>query len=201
LLIAATLRKATPETLAILSNKDVIASTRTSSACRAVIAQGNGIKVFNKPLATVVVAVALYNSNERLREVSTTAAQIGLRSSTAYSLKDCGRATDRDRGDDQRDRPAHGNCASTGQDGPQLDNLAPPPLRVCPSPKRVRRRRHRLLPAQHHAHQHAEQLRPGALHRRPDHRHRSGRLDGHADQRDTKNRIDHNGSFATAMRR
>ena len=89
LLIGSDLRTATPETLAILSNKDVIAIDQDKLGVQGqVIAQGNGTKVFNKPLANGDRAVALYNSNDAATTISTTAAQAGLPRSKAFSLKD-----------------------------------------------------------------------------------------------------------------
>ncbi|MDT4901579.1 MAG: alpha-galactosidase [Pseudonocardiales bacterium] len=89
LLIGTDLRKATPATLSILLNKDVIAIDQDKLGVQGqVIAQGNGTMVFNKPLKNGDRAVALYNSNDAAATMSTTAAQIGLTRSTAYSLKD-----------------------------------------------------------------------------------------------------------------
>ncbi|MGH8963522.1 MAG: NPCBM/NEW2 domain-containing protein [Jatrophihabitantaceae bacterium] len=89
LLIGTDLRKATPETMAILTNKDVIAIDQDKLGVQGqVIAQGNGTMVFNKPLANGDRAVALYNSNDTSATISTTAAQIGLKRASAYALKD-----------------------------------------------------------------------------------------------------------------
>jgi alpha-galactosidase len=89
LLIGTDLRKATPETLAILKNKDVIAIDQDKLGVQGqVIAQGNGTMVFSKPLANGDRAVALYNSNDASATVGTTTAQAGLPRSTGYTLKD-----------------------------------------------------------------------------------------------------------------
>src|SRR4051794_8070808 len=89
LLIGTDLRKATAETLAIYSNKDVIAVDQDKLGVQGqVIASHGGLMVFNKPLANGDRAVALYNSTDAPARVSTTAAQIGLRTAAAYRLVD-----------------------------------------------------------------------------------------------------------------
>ncbi|HEY7048024.1 MAG TPA: NPCBM/NEW2 domain-containing protein [Jatrophihabitantaceae bacterium] len=89
LLIGSDLRKATPATMAILSNKDVIAIDQDPlGKPGAVIAQNNGTMVFNKQLANGDRAVALYNSNDASATISTTTAALGLSGSPAYTVKD-----------------------------------------------------------------------------------------------------------------
>jgi alpha-galactosidase len=89
LLIGTDLRKASAETLAILSNPDVIAVDQDKLGVQGqVIASGNGVSVFNKPLANGDRAVALYNSTDAPARVTTTSAQIGLKKSPAYRLSD-----------------------------------------------------------------------------------------------------------------
>jgi alpha-galactosidase len=89
LLIGTDLRKATAETMAIYSNKDVIAVDQDKLGVQGqVIASANGTKVFNKPLANGDRAVALYNSTDSPVRVSTTAAQIGLKKAHDYQLFD-----------------------------------------------------------------------------------------------------------------
>jgi alpha-galactosidase len=89
LLIGTDLRRATPATLSILKNKDVIAVDQDSLGAQgAVIAANNGTMVFNKPLANGDHAVALYNSNDATATVQTTAAAAGLSKSPGYTLKD-----------------------------------------------------------------------------------------------------------------
>jgi len=136
LLIGSDLRKATPETLAILSNKDVIAVDQDKLGVQGqVIAQGNGIKVFNKPLANGDRAVALYNSNDASAKVSTTAAQIGLRSSTAYSLKDLwSGATTETAGTISANVPAHGTVLYRVKTARNWTNLAPSTTQGVTSP-------------------------------------------------------------------
>ncbi|HZE49277.1 MAG TPA: NPCBM/NEW2 domain-containing protein, partial [Jatrophihabitantaceae bacterium] len=136
LLIGSDLRKATPETLAILSNKDVIAVDQDKLGVQGqVIAQGNGIKVFNKPLANGDRAVALYNSNDASAKVSTTAAQVGLRSSAAYSLKDLwSGATTETAGTISANVPAHGTVLYRVKSARDWTNLAPSTTQGVTSP-------------------------------------------------------------------
>jgi alpha-galactosidase len=89
LLIGSDLRKATPETMSILSNKDVIAIDQDPlGKPGAVIAQNNGTMVFNKELANGDRAVALYNSNDASATMTTTTSAIGLGHSPAYTVTD-----------------------------------------------------------------------------------------------------------------
>jgi alpha-galactosidase len=89
LLIGTDLRKATAETLAIYSNKDVIAVDQDKLGVQGqVIASANGTMVFDKPLANGDRAVALYNSTDAPARISTTAAQVGLKKAHDYQLFD-----------------------------------------------------------------------------------------------------------------
>ena len=89
LLIGTDLRRATPATLSILKNKDVIAVDQDSLGAQAkATASANGTMVFNKPLANGDHAVALYNPNDAMATVKTTAAGVGLSKSAGYTLKD-----------------------------------------------------------------------------------------------------------------
>jgi len=89
LLIGTDLRKATPETLAIYRNQDVIAIDQDKLGVQGqVIKSGNGTMVFSKPLANGDRAVALYNSTDAPVRIATTAAQAGLRKAPAYRLFD-----------------------------------------------------------------------------------------------------------------
>ncbi len=89
LLIGTDLRKATPETLAIYKNKDVIAVDQDRLGVQGqVIAQNDGTMVFSKPLANGDRAVALYNSNDAAATVSTTTAQTGLPKAGGYTATD-----------------------------------------------------------------------------------------------------------------
>jgi len=89
LIIGTDLRKATPETLSILGNKDVIAIDQDTLGKQAqVISNQNGAMVFVKPLANGDRAVALYNSSDSPQTISTSAADAGLPSTNSYLLKD-----------------------------------------------------------------------------------------------------------------
>jgi alpha-galactosidase len=112
LLIGTDLRKATPDTMAILKNKDVIAIDQDKLGVQGqVIAQGNGTMVFNKPLKNGDRAVALYNSTDAATTISTTAAQIGLTRSSGYALKDVwSGATTESAGTISASVPAHGTA-------------------------------------------------------------------------------------------
>ena len=89
LLIGTDLRKATPETLAIYGNRDVIAVDQDRLGVQGrVVAQQDGLEVFDKPLANGDHAVALYDSTDAPAQVSTTAAQLGLPRAPAYQLFD-----------------------------------------------------------------------------------------------------------------
>ena len=89
LLIGTDLRDASAETMAIYKNTDVIAVDQDRLGVQGqVIARTNGAMVFSKPLANGDRAVALYNSSDAPRRITTTTAQTGLGSSSAYQLKD-----------------------------------------------------------------------------------------------------------------
>jgi alpha-galactosidase len=89
LLIGTDLRKATPETLRILTNRDVIAvdQDRLGRQGKLVDSQA-GRFVFSKPLANGDRAVALYNSTDRAATLSIAAHRIGLPRAPAYAMKD-----------------------------------------------------------------------------------------------------------------
>jgi len=110
LLIGTDLRRATPATLSILKNKDVVAVDQDSLGAQGkVVAERNGTMVFNKPLANGDRAVALYNSNDATATVQTTAAAAGLSKSPGYTLKDLwSGATTETAGTISAAVPAHG---------------------------------------------------------------------------------------------
>ena len=126
LLIGTDLRKATPETLSILKNKDVIAIDQDKLGVQGqVIAQGNGTMVFNKPLKNGDRAVALYNSNDAATTISTTAAQIGL--AHVQRVLAQGRVERHDRGNgrhDQRNRSSPRHHDLPRQGGARLQQVA-----------------------------------------------------------------------------
>jgi alpha-galactosidase len=89
LLVGTDLRKATPATMAIYLNKDVIAVDQDSLGVQGRVISTDGTHlVFAKPLKNGDVAVALYNSGDTAATISTTAAQAGLASAPAYALAD-----------------------------------------------------------------------------------------------------------------
>jgi alpha-galactosidase len=89
LIIGTDLRKATPETLAIYSNPDVIAVDQDSLGKQGVLLSStDGHDVFAKPLANGDVAVALFNASGTAATISTTAGAVGLGHASAYQLKD-----------------------------------------------------------------------------------------------------------------
>jgi alpha-galactosidase len=110
LLIGTDLRKATPATLDILENPEVIAldQDRLGKQARPV-ADSDGHTVFAKPLANGDVAVALYNSTDSTARIATTASAAGLRHATAYDLRDVWRhSTTESGGTIAATVPAHG---------------------------------------------------------------------------------------------
>ena len=89
LLIGSDLRKATPETLRILTNRDVIAIDQDPLGVQGkVISQVDGKWIFTKPLANGDTAVALFNESESATTISTTADAIGLPQRVAYPIRD-----------------------------------------------------------------------------------------------------------------
>jgi alpha-galactosidase len=90
LLIGTDLRRATPQTMSILLNKDVIAVDQDSLGVQGRVVQTDGKHlVFAKPLANGDVAVALFNEGDTGATISTTAAQVGLsKPQGAYTLTD-----------------------------------------------------------------------------------------------------------------
>ena len=89
LLIGSDLRKATPATLAILGNRDVIAIDQDRLGKQATVVSNDAGRItFAKPLDGGDVPVALYNETDNPARVSTSAAAVGLPASFAYTLKD-----------------------------------------------------------------------------------------------------------------
>jgi alpha-galactosidase len=89
LLIGTDLRKATPATLAILGNRDIIAVDQDRLGKQAaVVSDTGGHVVFAKPLDGGDVAVALYNETDTAARIGTSAAAAGLPAADAYALKD-----------------------------------------------------------------------------------------------------------------
>jgi alpha-galactosidase len=90
LLVGTDLRTATPETMAIYLNKDVIAvdQDRLGKQGRVVDTDGTHL-TFAKPLSNGDVAVTLFNEGDTAATMSTTAAAVGLGAPHgAYTMKD-----------------------------------------------------------------------------------------------------------------
>ena len=127
LLIGTDLREATPATMAIYLNQDLIALDQDKLGVQAQVIGGNGeTKVFNKPLANGDRAVALYNGSDTATTMSTTAAQTGLSRSTAYQLTDLwSKAVTETAGTISAVVPAHGTAVYRVKAQPNWTPLAP----------------------------------------------------------------------------
>jgi alpha-galactosidase len=89
LLIGSDLREATPETLEILSNREVIAVDQDPLGVQGrVLRKDGGRWVIVKPLKDGDVAVTLFNQSETTATFGTTAAELGLPRRTAYAVRD-----------------------------------------------------------------------------------------------------------------
>jgi alpha-galactosidase len=89
LLAGTDLREATPATMAIYLNEDVIAVDQDPLGVQGSVVKSDGTHlVFAKPLANGEVAVALFNSGDAPATMSATAAQAGLKKAPAYALED-----------------------------------------------------------------------------------------------------------------
>jgi alpha-galactosidase len=111
LLIGSDLRTASPATLAILTNADVIAvdQDRQGAQGREVKASG-GLHVIVKPLANGDKAVALFNENGSTATISTNLTEIGLGAGT-YTVKDLwSKATSSTTGALSASVPGHGTA-------------------------------------------------------------------------------------------
>jgi alpha-galactosidase len=89
LLIGTDLRKATPETMEILLNREVIAVDQDPLGVQGtVLRKDNGHWVIVKPLQDGDLAVTLFNQTETTATFGTTAAELGLPERPAYVLRD-----------------------------------------------------------------------------------------------------------------
>jgi alpha-galactosidase len=89
LLIGTDLRKATPETLTTLTNRDIIAVDQDPLGVQGTVrAAQDGHWIITKPLAGGDVAVALFNETARTATFGTTAAALGLPRRPAYVQRD-----------------------------------------------------------------------------------------------------------------
>jgi alpha-galactosidase len=89
LLIGSDLRKATPATMAILTNRDVIAVDQDPLGMQArVVSQVDGKWVMAKPLAGGDVAVALFNENDNATTIGVDTSALGLPRRDGYTVRD-----------------------------------------------------------------------------------------------------------------
>jgi alpha-galactosidase len=89
LLIGSDLRRATPETLDILTNRDLIAIDQDPLGRQAAVVRNvDGRWVFSKPMAGGTHAVALFNENQVPQVISISAAAAGLTGPGPYQLRD-----------------------------------------------------------------------------------------------------------------
>jgi hypothetical protein len=94
LLIGSDLRDASPATLEILSNREVIAVDQDPLGRQGhVLTSEGGHWVFAKPMQNGDVAVALFNATDQAAPISTTAAAIGMPQRAGYGLHDLWRHT------------------------------------------------------------------------------------------------------------
>nr|WP_233289307.1 NPCBM/NEW2 domain-containing protein [Kitasatospora sp. MBT63] len=89
LLIGTDLRTADPETLAILTNKDVIAVDQDPLGRQGTVVSSTGGKVvMSKPLADGSRSVTLTNEGSYTATVATTVQAVGIGGATSYAVKD-----------------------------------------------------------------------------------------------------------------
>ncbi|WP_225847565.1 NPCBM/NEW2 domain-containing protein [Streptomyces sp. HPF1205] len=128
LLIGTDLRKATPATLQILLNKDVIALDQDPLGKQAtVLSSSGGAQVIVKQLAGGDRAVALFNESDRPQHISTTAAAAGLPASdNGYLVRDLWQHRDfQSAGTLAATVPAHGTVLlRVGTDAHAMQNPA-----------------------------------------------------------------------------
>ncbi len=110
LLIGSDLRQATPATMDILRNTEVIALDQDTLGRQArPISDSDGHVVFAKALSNGDAAVALYNETDSTATIGTTASAAGLGDADAYTLRDVWQhATTETAGDISAAVPAHG---------------------------------------------------------------------------------------------
>jgi alpha-galactosidase len=97
LLIGTDLRRATPSTMDILLNTDVIALDQDPLGVQgAPIRTRDGLDVFVKPLSNGDRAVALFNETDQAQRISTSASEVGLPAARAYHVRDLWAHTDRE---------------------------------------------------------------------------------------------------------
>ncbi|MER6364911.1 NPCBM/NEW2 domain-containing protein [Kitasatospora sp. NPDC001527] len=89
LMIGTDLRSAEPETLEILTNRDVIAVDQDPLGRQgSVVSRENGLVVMSKPLADGSRSVTLTNEGSYDATISTTAQAVGIGGAASYTVKD-----------------------------------------------------------------------------------------------------------------
>lgn len=89
LLIGTDLRKATPETLDILGNREVIAVDQDPLGKQGTVVSSEGGRwVVAKQMQDGSRAVALFNENDTAQRIATTATAVGLPAAGGYTLRD-----------------------------------------------------------------------------------------------------------------
>ncbi|XXY51844.1 NPCBM/NEW2 domain-containing protein [Sorangium sp. So ce269] len=127
LIIGTDLRTATEETLAILSNKDIIAIDQDPLGKQAtIVAEQDGLMVLARPLSDGTQAIALYNSTDSLAMISVPATDAGLDDAGAYRLDDVwtGKST-HSKEVIAAGVPAHGTLVYRISPTPEPETLAP----------------------------------------------------------------------------
>jgi regulation of enolase protein 1 (concanavalin A-like superfamily) len=127
LLIGTDLRKATPATMNILENKEVIAVDQDTLGVQgSVISSDGGKDVFVKPLANGDKAVALFNETDTSQTITTSAHDAGLSSTPAYALRDLWtHQTTETAGSIKATVPAHGTVMYRVSAGADPEAAAP----------------------------------------------------------------------------
>ncbi|HEU4425387.1 MAG TPA: NPCBM/NEW2 domain-containing protein [Pilimelia sp.] len=89
LLIGTDLRKATPQTMEILLNREVIAVDQDRLGVQGTVLRAEGGRhILVKPLANGDRAVVLFNETDVPQRITTTATEIGLRPAGGYTVRD-----------------------------------------------------------------------------------------------------------------
>ncbi|NDZ78504.1 hypothetical protein G3I19_08200 [Streptomyces sp. SID10853] len=104
------LTKASTDALSVLGNRDVIAVDQDPTGLQGrIVQQGDGYDVLSKKLRGGDRAVALFNSSDQARTITTTAAKAGLPKGSSYLLKDLwSKRTTQSTGTIAANVPAHG---------------------------------------------------------------------------------------------
>ncbi|WP_370468433.1 NEW3 domain-containing protein [Streptacidiphilus sp. P02-A3a] len=121
------LTTASPATLAIYGNKEVIAVDQDSLGKQGVeTSSAGGLDVLAKPLSDGSVAVALFNENDTPATISTTAAAAGLPRAEDYTERDLwAHTTTESRGTISAFVPAHGTVLYRVAAASRADRYAP----------------------------------------------------------------------------